>query len=310
MSIKGFLNENKKKLILVCLSIVVVAGTIAAIFAPGFAAGHVEPTSEDRAEQIFYELLQSATSGEPPSGAQFSSRTLAENPWDGFIEEEIVLLSLEERLRIWYEEYGIRVPEKELDFDVLYSANRHIYAWIYIPNTRINYPVLQHSVENSFYLHHNLDGTRGYPGAIYTELFNTTTFLDRMTVVYGHNMREGTMFADLHRFADAAFFEENPHIFVYTEDDIFVYQIISARRTTDNHILFAYDLFKDNSFLGYLNNITNAQAVIGIADDTIGFTADSRIIALSTCVTGSPRERFVVHGILIEREGFYQPRPW
>jgi hypothetical protein len=63
-------------------------------------------------------------------------------------------------------------------------------------------------------------------------------------------------------------------------------------------------------FLEYLNNITDPETARGIVDDSIDFTIDSRIIALSTCIEGRRSERFVVFGILVEREGFFHPRLW
>lgn len=67
------------------------------------------------------------------------------------------------------EDMGIPVPEKQVDFDNLHeTVNKDIYAWIYIPDTAVDYPILQHPTDNTYYLNYNLDGSRGYPGCIYT----------------------------------------------------------------------------------------------------------------------------------------------
>ena len=107
------------------------------------------------------------------------------------------------------EELGIEIPEKEIDFEQLHIDNPDIYAWIYVPGTLVDYPVLQHPTDNSFYLEHNIDGSAGYPGCIYTELYNKKDFSDRNTLMYGHNMANGTMFATLHYYENSQNFEEN-----------------------------------------------------------------------------------------------------
>ena len=96
------------------------------------------------------------------------------------------------------EQYDI--PQKNLDWEELEAVNPDIYAWIYIPNTNIDYPVLQRSGDNDYYLEHNLDGSRGKPGCIYTEDLNSKEFTDYNTVIYGHNMKSGAMFRTLHDF--------------------------------------------------------------------------------------------------------------
>ncbi|HBA46218.1 MAG TPA: hypothetical protein DCZ91_00130, partial [Lachnospiraceae bacterium] len=80
-------------------------------------------------------------------------------------------------------EMGVPIPEKEVDFaDLQENTNQDIYAWIYIPDTKIDYPVLQHPTDNTYYLNYNLDGSRGYPGCIYTEDYNEKDFSDPNTV--------------------------------------------------------------------------------------------------------------------------------
>ena len=69
----------------------------------------------------------------------------------------------------------------------------------------MNYPIVQ-SAYDSYYLNHMIDGKEGYPGSIYTEKINAKTFSDFNTVIYGHDMKDGSMFKDLHKFEDATFF--------------------------------------------------------------------------------------------------------
>lgn len=83
-------------------------------------------------------------------------------------------------------------------------------AWIYIPNTNVDYPIVQSSVYESdtLYLDHNIDKKPDIAGAIFSERANRKDFSDPVTVIYGHNMKNGSMFKTLHSFEDAKFFKK------------------------------------------------------------------------------------------------------
>ena len=199
------------------------------------------------------------------------------------------------------EEMGVPIPEKEVDFaDLQENTNGDIYAWIHIPDTKIDYPVLQHPTDNSYYLNHNLDGSRGYPGCIYTEDYNKKDFTDSNTVLYGHNMKNGTMFAGLHKYGDSAYLEEHPYIYIYTEEGLLAYEIFAAYQSGDEHILYAHDGFEDRKVYGkYLEEILNMRFMGSVLKEGAEVTEDSRIITLSTCISGKPDNRFLVQGVLL-----------
>lgn len=199
------------------------------------------------------------------------------------------------------EEMGVPIPEKEVDFaDLQENTNGDIYAWIHIPDTKIDYPVLQHPTDNSYYLNHNLDGSRGYPGCIYTEDYNKKDFTDPNTVLYGHNMKNGTMFAGLHKYGDSEYLEEHPYIYIYTEEGLLAYEIFAAYQSGDEHILYAHDGFEDRKVYGkYLEEILNMRFMGSVLKEGAEVTEDSRIITLSTCISGKPDNRFLVQGVLL-----------
>ena len=199
------------------------------------------------------------------------------------------------------EEMGVPIPEKEVDFaDLQENTNGDIYAWIHIPDTKIDYPVLQHPTDNSYYLNHNLDGSRGYPGCIYTEDYNKKDFTDPNTVLYGHNMKNGTMFAGLHKYGDSEYLEAHPYIYIYTEEGLLAYEIFAAYQSGDEHILYAHDGFEDRKVYGkYLEEILNMRSMGSVLKEGAEVTEDSRIITLSTCISGKPDNRFLVQGVLL-----------
>ena len=111
-------------------------------------------------------------------------------------------------------EIDIKKAENPVDFDSLIKQNPDIYAWIYIPETNINYPVCRHASDDNFYLDHDIYKNYSYAGAIYSQFCNSRDFDDRVTVLYGHNMADGSMFANLHKFRDKDFFDKNKYLYI------------------------------------------------------------------------------------------------
>lgn len=197
-------------------------------------------------------------------------------------------------------EMGIPIPEKEVDFAALQEEiNEDIYAWIYIPDNVIDYPVLQHPTDNTFYLENNIDGSKGYPGCIYTENYNSKHFTDRNTVMYGHNMKNGTMFASLHKFEDSEYFEEHPYIYIYTEEGLLVYEVFAAYETGNEHILFSCDFGLTTQYSKYLEDIYQIRNMNANIKEDLKVTTENRILTLSTCVSGKSDRRYLVQGVLL-----------
>lgn len=198
---------------------------------------------------------------------------------------------------------GVPVPEKEIDFaDLQENVNPDIYAWIYIPDTQIDYPVLQHPTDNYYYLEYNLDGSKGYPGCIYTEDYNEKDFSDPNTVIYGHNMKNGSMFAGLHKFEDTEYFEEHPYVYIYTEDRLYAYEIFAAHESGNEHILYNNDFSDSSVFAKYLAGIMTGRTMNGNIREDLSVTADDRIVTLSTCVANRPEKRYLVQGVLLNED--------
>lgn len=197
---------------------------------------------------------------------------------------------------------NIPVPEKYVDIPTLQAeANTDIYSWIYIPDTGIDYPVLQHPEEMDYYLKHNIDGRNGYPGCIYTQRMNSKDWTDKNTVIYGHNMGNGTMFAHLHYYEDAVFFEENPYVYIYTEDTLRAYQIFAAYEYSDWNLLYT-DTSTDESYLRYLDSIFENEGFNNNFDTGVEFDARDRIITLSTCIKNKDTRRYLVQAVLVAEE--------
>lgn len=189
-----------------------------------------------------------------------------------------------------------------IDFDRLHEINPDIYAWIMVPGTNINYPVLQspEGEDTDYYLETNLDGSKGLPGSIYTQLRNAKDFSDKDTVVYGHDMKNGTMFKTLHDFEDTEFFNANRYIYIYTPEKCFVYEIFAAVTSDDKLILDYYGDFAEQAdFEAHLEELRNLS---GNHAEGVEVTGEDRIITLSTCIATAPDNRFLVVGKLLSDE--------
>lgn len=193
---------------------------------------------------------------------------------------------------------NVDIPQKNLNFNELQKTNPDIYAWIYIPGTSVDYPVLQHPTDDTFYLEHNIDGSAGLPGCIYSELLNGKSFDDRNTVLYGHNMRNGSMFATLHRYADKDFFDTNRYIYIYTEKGTYVYEIFAAYTYSDIHLLKGLDITSDEKFADYLESVLAIRGMGNNIDNSLNIDSSDRIVTLSTCTSNDIR-RFLVQGVLL-----------
>jgi len=198
------------------------------------------------------------------------------------------------------EELGIEIPKKNLDWNALHEENQDIYAWIYVPDTTVDYPVLQHPTDNTYYLNYNMDGSKGYPGCIYTEDFNNKDFSDIHTVIYGHNLKDKTMFSSLHNFEDKELFDEDHYIFIYTEDYVFVYRIFAAYEFGALHLLNNYDYTNEYVYEDYLKKIYQTTDRVANVREDIRVTTQDKIVTLSTCTTDhDSNRRFLVTGVLI-----------
>lgn len=190
------------------------------------------------------------------------------------------------------------IPQKEIDWNALQEKNQDIYSWITIPGTVIDYPILQHPDEPDYYLQHNLDGSKGYPGCIYSQLYNSRDWKDPNTVLYGHNMKNGSMFAGLHQYEDSRFFEEHPYVYIYSEDAVRVYRIFAAYEFSSAHLLLSFDTKNPENFEAYLEGIFERDGMNDNFDRDISVTAEDKILTLETCISKKPDNRWLVQAVL------------
>lgn len=189
-----------------------------------------------------------------------------------------------------------------IDFEELQKLNADIYAWIEIPGTAINYPVVQSPNDDGYYLNHTIEGQEGYPGAIYTECQNAKDFSDYNTVIYGHNMKDGSMFMGLHAYEDPQYLKEYNEVIIYTPNHQYTYRIFAAVIYNNSHILNSYDFENEEQRQLYLDSIYASRTMQSSIDDSVEVDTQSKLLTLSTCIGGQPNQRFLVEAVLTDEK--------
>ncbi len=193
------------------------------------------------------------------------------------------------------------LEENPIDFATLQAEYPELYAWITVPNTGVNYPIVQSTVDDNYYLRRDLDGAYSVYGSVFTQSMNSTDFTDPVTVIYGHNTSDGTMFGSLHDFADEEFFEENEYFYIYTPGHILTYWIVSAYRYDDRHIMNSFDFSDEEVRLEYFASVLSPTSMQANVREGATLDVDSRIVQLSTCPTEGSQsgDRWLVTGVLV-----------
>ena len=197
---------------------------------------------------------------------------------------------------------GKEPVEIPVDFTALQKRNPDVYAWITIPGTQIDYPILQSQQDDTYYLTHTIDGEEKTEGAIFTESCNSRDFEDPNTVVYGHNMRNGSMFRDLHNYQDQAFFDSNREVIIYTPDAVRHYKIFAAYLYDNRHLIQSFNCRDKGIYRSYLDMIFSIRDMNAHIDTSVDVGTDDKIITLSTCYGTQTNRRYLVQAVPVSIE--------
>ena len=181
-------------------------------------------------------------------------------------------------------------------FEDLSKINPEIKAWIYIEDTKINYPITYK--DNSYYLTHTFEGTENSSGCIFIDERCSDDFSSLNTIIYGHNMKNLSMFGSLRYYKEKSYWKEHPIIWVVTPYEILQYKIFSVYRTETGS--FTYDLDFTNSKLtdDYISKCINSS----FYDTGVDVYDTDSIITLSTCTSDTETGRLVVQAKLVSRD--------
>ncbi len=136
---------------------------------------------------------------------------------------------------------GESAADGHVDFEVLQEENPDIFAWLYVPGTDIDYPVLQSPVSDDYYKSHGQNGQEDESGALYTEMPNMMNMCDFNTIIHGKDNEDGDLFAGLHKFEDPDFFEKNEEFYIYLPGNVLTYEVFAAYYDDGSDILRRFD---------------------------------------------------------------------
>lgn len=182
-----------------------------------------------------------------------------------------------------------------VDFQKLLKINPDTIAWIRFPQepSQINYPVVQ-GKDNSWYLKKTFSANENTLGAIFLNVDNKKDFSDKNSVIYGHRMRDGSMFRHLQDYDTKEFWKSNPYFYIYTVDGrILKYHIYSAGQVVDTSETYQTTFGTDAEYQSFLDMTKSSS----LYDTGVEVTTDDTIVTLSTCTSASDNHRFVVRGV-------------
>lgn len=187
-------------------------------------------------------------------------------------------------------------PPFEVDFDELAAINSDVVGWLYmeaLPD--ISYPVVQ-GEDNEYYLHHTYKKESVFAGSIFADMKNTDDFSDQNTILYGHNMKNGSMFGTLKKYKEQEVIDQSPYFWILTPDDAYKYRIFSVHSAEVGGDTYTLIKGPGEETIEYGEAM---EALSEISLEDYSFTETDKIVTLSTC-TGDSSVRLVVQGVRIE----------
>ena len=185
-----------------------------------------------------------------------------------------------------------------IDFAKLQEMNEEIYAWVELPGADISHAVVQSAHDDLFYNDHGIDKAYYSGGSIFSQRYNTKTFEDPVTVLYGHNRHSHTMFAPLNDFASADVFEENRYIYIYTPEKVYLYEIFAAYPHSSEHLLLCHDFNDPAQFAAYFDALD--EGVDSHYRTELFPEEGDKVLTLSTCYKRNRMQRYLVQGVLTQ----------
>lgn len=182
---------------------------------------------------------------------------------------------------------------RNMDFGALQEVNSDVLGWILIPNTVISYPLVQGD-DNQYYLKHTWKKWTSAVGAIFLECQNSRDFSDFNTVIYGHRMNNGSMFAALKNYKKQSYWAAHPFVYIMDDNGSHKYEIFAAYEVSTAGTTYQIGFSGDTSKQAFLDYCMG-QSVI---DTGITPTVHDKILTLSTCTGNGHATRWVVQARL------------
>ncbi len=182
-----------------------------------------------------------------------------------------------------------------VDFDELRKINPDVVGWIRIEKLGISYPVVQ-GKDNEYYLSHTFFKEKNKCGSIFMEVENEADFSDSNTFLYGHNMKDKSMFAKLNQYQEEEILKENPEFYIYTPKGVNKYKIYSCYVAELGLDSFTHKFKKNKEYAQWQKNVKGRS----LYDTGVVPKPKQKTVTLMTCTPAGEKYRFLVHGVLAE----------
>lgn len=186
---------------------------------------------------------------------------------------------------------------KQVDFAALKQVNTDVVAWISAEESIIDYPVVQ-GADNEYYLTHLFNGSKNKLGSLFVDYRTPGDFSERSTVIYGHNMKDGSMFATLTQYKDQDYYKSHPAMQLYTPDGAYRLEFFAGIVADGDYEFIRYEFDNDTDFLDYIDTLKNESTFIS----NVPVAAHERIVALCTCSYEFNNARYALFGKLVPIE--------
>ena len=183
-----------------------------------------------------------------------------------------------------------------IDFKILWEQNEDVAAWIQIPGTQINYPVV-HGEDNDYYLHHDLNGQETVAGTIFLDYEDEPDFSSQHNILYGHHMRNGSMFKDIVQFKNQEYFNEHPEVILYLPDREIHLKTLAAVVASADGIRRKTEFSSEEEFTSYIGKMTEKASASAPAEGTI-----TRLYSFITCSYEFQNARTILYAYETEEE--------
>lgn len=176
-----------------------------------------------------------------------------------------------------------------VNFPYLQGISQDVIAWIYCEDTPISYPVVL-SADNSDYLYRLLDGTSNPSGTLFMDCRNTGEFSETNSIIYGHNMKDGSMFASIEKYCTQEYYDAHPVMYLLTPEGDYLLELIAGQTVSaDDESIYATELSPEDAGKRMERSDFRAEVQLEQGD---------RFVTLSTCAYSFNSARYVVTGVL------------
>ncbi len=183
--------------------------------------------------------------------------------------------------------------QPQVNFEALRTQNEDVVGWIYGPGTTINYPIVQ-GEDNIYYLTHMFNGKENKCGSIFMDSLNETDFSNTNSIIHGHHMRNGSMFASLTKYGSQSYYDTHPVLWLTTPEESYQVEIFAGFVTDVDSDAWQIEFATKEEYKAWLDQMVGNS----VFESDVKPEAEDRILTLATCSYEYDDARFVVMGIL------------